>query len=85
MKNKSLINIAEFHLRFETIHPFQDGNGRIGRFIILKQCIEADINPIFINSDNVLEYRSKCLQNIMLKIYMSSLINAKSMSYEDVY
>lgn len=57
LEKKSLINIAEFHLRFETIHPFKDGSGRIGRLIILKQCIEADINPILINSDNVLEYK----------------------------
>ena len=63
LEKKSLINISEFHLRFQTIHPFKDGSGRIGRLIILKQCIEADINPILINSDKVLEYRrvlTKC-------------------------
>jgi len=69
LKNKALINIAEFHLRFETIHPFQDGNGRIGRFIILKQCIEADINPIFINSDNVLEYREVLAKHNVKDLY----------------
>ena len=49
--------IAEFHLWFETIHPYQDGNGRIGRFLILKQCLENDINPIFITENNVTRYR----------------------------
>lgn len=49
--------IAEFHMKFETIHPFQDGNGRIGRFIILKQCIENTIDPILITEDNISEYR----------------------------
>ena len=57
LEKKALINIAEFHLRFENIQPFKDGSGRIGRLIILKQCIEADINPILINSNNVLEYK----------------------------
>jgi Fic family protein len=60
---------AEFHLRFETIHPFQDGNGRIGRFIILKQCIEADINPILINSDNVLDYRGVLAKHSVRDLY----------------
>ena len=36
---KDIFAIANFHQKFEQIHPFQDGNGRIGRFIILKQCI----------------------------------------------
>ena len=40
LKNVSVKDIAIFHYKFEKIHPFQDGNGRIGRFIILKQCIE---------------------------------------------
>jgi len=53
LKSKSLINIAEFHLRFETIHPFQDGNGRIGGFIILKQCIEADMEAFFDLQKNI--------------------------------
>jgi Fic family protein len=63
LEKKALINIAEFHLRFENIQPFKDGSGRIGRLIILKQCIEANINPILINSNNTLEYKrvlTKC-------------------------
>lgn len=58
LKDVTLKDIAEFHLRFETIHPFQDGNGRIGRFIILKQCLENDINPILISEENATEYKS---------------------------
>jgi len=69
LKKKALINISEFHLRFETIHPFQDGNGRIGRFIILKQCIEADINPLLINSDNVLRYRGVLAKHSVGDLY----------------
>ena len=45
-------NIVEFHYRFETIHPFQDGNGRIGRLIAFKQCLENDIIPFYIDDRN---------------------------------
>lgn len=41
-------DIARFHVEFERIHPFQDGNGRVGRMIILKQCLDNDIAPIII-------------------------------------
>ena len=57
LMNPTIEDIASFHYRFELIHPFQDGNGRIGRFIILKQCIESDIDLIAI--DNVYEKEYK--------------------------
>lgn len=50
-KKMTIEDIAWFHARFEHIHPFQDGNGRIGRFLILKQCIENDIDVIAIDED----------------------------------
>ncbi|RZH99686.1 Fic family protein, partial [Staphylococcus condimenti] len=49
--------IAEFHSKFEKIHPFHDGNGRIGRFIILKQCLDNDIELIVVNSEYEKEYK----------------------------
>ena len=52
----SLCDIAKFHAKFENIHPFQDGNGRVGRIIILKQCLENDIIPIIIRDVNKAEY-----------------------------
>ncbi|NDO43026.1 Fic family protein [Thomasclavelia cocleata] len=61
--SKSLQDIVKFHARFENIHPFQDGNGRIGRFIMLKQCIENNIDLILID-----DYYSK---NYMESLYVA--------------
>lgn len=47
----SLEDVAKFHSRFEHIHPFQDGNGRLGRYLIFKQCIENDIDIIAIDDE----------------------------------
>ena len=54
---KDIYAIANFHQKFEHIHPFQDGNGRIGRFIILRQCIENSIDLIAIDDEYNKEYR----------------------------
>jgi len=45
---KTLIDIIELHVRFERIHPFQDGNGRIGRLIMFKECLKYNIVPFII-------------------------------------
>lgn len=45
-------DIAVFHEQYEKIHPFQDGNGRTGRMIILKQCLDSRITPIIIKDDD---------------------------------
>ena len=51
IKNKTIEDIIDFHHRFESIHPFQDGNGRVGRLIILKECLANDIVPFIIDED----------------------------------
>jgi Fic family protein len=55
-RNMTIDDVAEFHCRFERIHPFLDGNGRIGRLIMLKQCIENNITPFIINNNTKDEY-----------------------------
>lgn len=51
-KVKTLNDILDFHVRFERIHPFQDGNGRVGRLIMFKECLKYGIVP-FIIEDNL--------------------------------
>ena len=46
-----LYDVAEFHATFEKIHPFYNGNGRIGRLLMLKQCLANGIVPFFINEE----------------------------------
>ena len=50
--NKTLEDIIEFHVRFERIHPFQDGNGRVGRMIIFRECLYNNIMPFYIEDRN---------------------------------
>lgn len=51
-KAKTLEDILDFHVRFERIHPFQDGNGRVGRLIMFNECLKYNIVP-FIIEDNL--------------------------------
>lgn len=48
--------IVEFHVKFERIHPFQDGNGRIGRLIAFKECLKNNIVPFIILDDKKMFY-----------------------------
>lgn len=74
LKINNINDIAMFHQEFEHIHPFQDGNGRIGRFIILKQCIENNIDLIAIDNEYNDEYK-KALYNAQTTGDISDLVN----------
>ena len=50
-EEKKIEDILDFHVRFERIHPFQDGNGRVGRLIMFKECLKYDIVPFIIEDD----------------------------------
>ncbi|MFI3213913.1 MAG: Fic family protein [Eubacteriales bacterium] len=56
IEKKTLYDLIEFHYRFEMIHPFQDGNGRIGRLILLKECLKYNIVPFIIDEPLKLYY-----------------------------
>lgn len=49
-------DIIEFHVLFERIHPFQDGNGRVGRLIMFKECLKHNIVPFIIEDEIKLYY-----------------------------
>lgn len=52
----TLDDILDFHYRFESIHPFQDGNGRVGRLIMFKECLKHNIMPFIIGERHKLYY-----------------------------
>lgn len=58
LESVSIKEIIEFHVKFEKIHPFQDGNGRVGRMIMFKECLKNNIVPfIILDKDKLFYYR----------------------------
>lgn len=51
LETRTLDDLLDFHQRFEAIHPFQDGNGRVGRLILFKECLANGIVPFIITED----------------------------------
>lgn len=71
-KKASSINLHElsyFHSNFEKTHPFQDGNGRIGRFLLFKQCLENNIDLIAVNEKYNKEYRTALYESQLNQNY----------------
>jgi Fic family protein len=54
----TLTDILDFHAKFEMIHPFQDGNGRVGRILIFRECLRNNIVPFIFDADNKIAYRT---------------------------
>ncbi|MBE6311621.1 MAG: Fic family protein [Bacteroidales bacterium] len=51
LKQVCFDDVLDFHVKFERIHPFQDGNGRVGRLLMFWQCLQSDIVPFIITED----------------------------------
>ena len=56
IEQKTFEQILEFHKNFESIHPFQDGNGRVGRLLMFKECLANNIVPFIIDEEHKLFY-----------------------------
>ncbi len=72
----NIFALAEFHARYESIHPFQDGNGRTGRLILFRECLRNKIIPVVIEDINrneylesLKEYREEKICNKIIKLF----------------
>jgi len=52
LPERAFEHIVEYHYRFEKIHPFQDGNGRVGRLILFRECLKHNIIPFIIDDSH---------------------------------
>ena len=66
--------LAEFHARYESIHPFQDGNGRTGRLILFRECLKNEIVPVVIEDTNRNEYMES-MQEYRKEDKLDKLVN----------
>ena len=78
--NITIYYIIEFHYEFERIHPFQDGNGRVGRLIILKECLKHNIVP-FIITEQIKDFYYRGLKNYK---YEKGYLNDTCLSGQDI-
>lgn len=78
----NLEDIVEFHYRFERIHPFQDGNGRVGRIILFKECLKHDIFPFIIDHEHKLFYYRGLKEYTVEKGYLMDTCMSSQDEYE---
>jgi Fic family protein len=69
--NIEIFDIIDFHYEFETIHPFQDGNGRVGRLIMFKECLKHNIVPFIIEDKFKFYYYRGLSEYPKLKDYLT--------------
>ena len=81
-ENITFKDVVDFHFQFEQIHPFQDGNGRVGRLIIFKECLAHDILPFIIEDDHKFFYYRGLKEYPSIKGYLSDTCLSSQDNYE---
>ncbi|MDD4121916.1 MAG: Fic family protein [Eubacteriales bacterium] len=81
-KEITVEDIVDFHYRFESIHPFQDGNGRVGRIVMFKECLKHDILPFIIDHEHKLFYYRGLKEYDMEKGYLVDTCLSAQDEYE---
>lgn len=84
IKNITLEDIIEFHVRFERIHPFGDGNGRVGRMIMFKECLKNNIVPFIILDKDKSFYMRGLKEYNNDKMYLIDTIKNEQDIYKEV-
>ena len=82
IKKKTFDDILDFHQRFELIHPFQDGNGRVGRLIMFKECLANGIVPFIITDELKMFYYRGLQQWPHIKEYLRDTCLAAQDEYK---
>ena len=83
-KNITLEDIIDFHYKFECIHPFGDGNGRVGRIIMFKECLKNNIMPFIILDDDKAYYMKGLKEYNNDKMFLIDTIKHEQDLYENV-
>ena len=82
--NITFEDIIDFHYKFEKIHPFQDGNGRVGRLIMFKECLKYDIPPFIIEDKSQDYYKRGLKEYTVEKGYLMETCRAAQDLYKEL-
>jgi Fic family protein len=83
-KEITLNDIIDFHFQFERIHPFQDGNGRVGRLIIFKECLANSIIPLIIEDSHKFFYYRGLAEYPKVKGYLTDTCLSAQDNYKSI-
>ena len=83
-RQQTFENILNFHVRFEQIHPFQDGNGRVGRLLMFKECLANNIVPFIITDELKMYYHRGLREWGHINGYLSDTCLTAQDQYKDL-